>query len=100
MTNVPQKPSAFAQRVKPAGAALVGLLVLGLNVVFALKGSFFFPFGTLLGCALLLAGGFGVVFGEPDDPYGNRPMWFKVGVATCAIVGIVMGLVVNLQIAA
>jgi len=100
MTSGPQKPSAFAQRVKPAGAAFVGLLVLGLNVMFALKGSFFFPFGTLLGAALLLAGGFGVVVGEPDDPYGNRPMWFKVGIAACAIVGVVIGLIVNAQIAA
>jgi hypothetical protein len=100
MSNVPQKPSALAQRLKPAGAALVGSLVLGLNVFFALKGSFFFPFGTLLGAALLFAGGFGVIVGEPDDPYGNRPMWFKVGIAACAIVGIVLGLIVNLQIAA
>jgi hypothetical protein len=100
MTGVPLKPSALAQRVKPAGAAFVGLLVLGLNVMFALKGSFFFPFGTLLGCALFLAGGFGVIVGEPDDPYGIRPTWFKVGIGACAIIGVVIGLFVNAQIAA
>jgi hypothetical protein len=81
-------------------AAFVGALLLGLNVVSMLKGGFFFPFVTMLGCALLFAGSFGAVVGEPDDPYGNRPMWFKVGVAACAITGLLAGLLLNIELAA
>jgi hypothetical protein len=94
----PQKASAIAQRAKPAGAALVGGLVLGLNVLALAKGAFFFPFGTVLGCVLLLAGIFGVLVGEPDDPYGNRPLWFKVGVVVSIGLGVVLGLVVNIAL--
>lgn len=96
----PQKASAIGQRTKPAGAVLVGGLVLGLNVLALVKGAFFFPFGTILGCALMLAGLFGVVVGEPDDPYGNRPLWFKVGIVVSVGLGVLIGVVVNLGLAA
>ena len=96
----PKKASALGQRIKPAGAVLVGGLVLGLNVLALVKGAFFFPFGTMLGCALIFAGLFGVAVGEPDDPYGYRPLWFKVGVVCSAGLGVLIGLLLNIRLAA
>src|SRR5690349_1760343 len=96
----PQKASALAQRTKPAGAVLVGGLVLALNVWALVKGAFFFPLGTILGFVLIFAGLFGVAVGEPDDPYGNRPMWFKVGIAASVVVGALLGLLLNIELTA
>ncbi|HVY25375.1 MAG TPA: hypothetical protein VHB79_02445 [Polyangiaceae bacterium] len=95
MGNVPAPQSAIAQRIKPAGAALVGAAVLGLNVFMLIKMQRFYPFGTMLGGALICAGGFGVAVGEPKDVYGYQPTWFKIGLGACAAVGVVIGIVVN-----
>ena len=94
--NAPVEKSAIAQRIKPLGAVGVGLLVLGLNVVMLVMAERFYPFGTALGLALVFAGGFGVVVGEPKDVYGYQPTWFKVGLGGCAIVGVVAGILLNL----
>ena len=98
MTAIPARKSAVAQRLKPAAVLFVGLLVLGLNVATLLSMRVFFWWGSMLGCGLVLAGAFGVIVGEPDDPYGNRPLWFKVSVAASAIVGGLLGLLLNLQL--
>jgi hypothetical protein len=89
----------MGQRVKPFLALLVGLAVLGLNVLMLIAGGRFFPFGTILGCALVGAALFGIVVGEPEDAYGYRPMWFKVGIAASAIVGLLVALGLNLFLA-
>lgn len=98
MATVPVRKSALAQRLKPAGAAGVGLL-LGLNVAMLIGVQRFYPFGTMLGCVLIGAGAFGAVVGEPEDAYGYRPMWFKVGLAAAAIVGLVLGILLNIGLA-
>src|SRR6478609_4340562 len=100
MTTVPVRKSAVAQRLKPAGAAAVGLLVLGLNVAMLIGVQRFFPFGTMLGCVLFCAAAFGVAVGEPEDAYGYRPMWFKVGLVAAAVVGLVAGILVNIGLTA
>jgi hypothetical protein len=99
MTTVPARKSALAQRLKPAGAAGVGLLVLGLNVAMLIGVQRFYPFGTILGCALFCAGAFGMAVGEPEDPYGYRPMWFKVGLVAAALVGLLAGILMNVALA-
>jgi hypothetical protein len=96
--TAPVRKAALAQRLKPAGAALVGLLVLGLNVAMLVTSGRFYPFGTMLGCALLFTGGFGAVVGEPEDVYGNRPMWFKAGLVGVGILGLLVGLVLNVEL--
>lgn len=98
MTSPPTQQSAVAQRLKPAGATLVGLAILGLNVFMLIKAQRFYPFGTMLGGALILAGGFGVVVGEPKDVYGYQPTWFKIGLGVCAALGVVIGIVLNAQL--
>jgi hypothetical protein len=98
MGNAPSPQSAIAQRIKPAGAALVGLAILGLNVFMLVKMQRFYPFGTVLGGALILAGGFGVAVGEPKDVYGYQPTWFKIGLGACAAVGVVIGIVLNVML--
>lgn len=95
---VPVRKSAVEQRLKPAGAALVGVLVLGLNIAMLVSSGTFYPFGTMLGCALLFTGGFGAAVGEPEDVYGNRPMWFKASVVGVGIVGLLVGLVLNVEL--
>ena len=96
MTAAPVRKSAIAQRLKPAGAAGVGLLVLGLNVAMLVGTQRFYPFGTMLGCVLIFAGGFGAAVGEPEDAYGYRPMWFKAGLVAAAIVGLIVGILLNI----
>lgn len=100
MTTAPVRKSAIAQRLKPAGAAGVGLLVLGLNVAMLVGVQRFFPFGTMLGCVLFFAGAFGVIVGEPEDVYGNRPMWFKASLVAAAIVGLLVGILLNIELVA
>lgn len=73
----------------------VGVLVLGLNVAMLIGVQRFYPFGTMLGCALISAGAFGVAVGEPEDAYGYRPMWFKAGLVAAGIVGLIVGVLVN-----
>jgi hypothetical protein len=98
MTTAPVRKSAVAQRLKPAGAATIGLLVLGLNVAMLIGMQRFYPFGTMLGCVLFFAGAFGVAVGEPEDVYGYRPMWFKAGLVAAAIVGLIAGIVLNIAL--
>jgi hypothetical protein len=98
MTTAPVRKSAIAQRLKPAGAAGVGLLVLGLNVAMLVGVQRFFPFGTMLGCVLFFAGAFGAIVGEPEDVYGYRPMWFKAGLVAVAIVGLIAGILLNVAL--
>ena len=100
MSTAPVRKSAVAQRLKPAGAAVIGLLVLGLNVAMLISMQRFYPFGTMLGTVLIFAGGFGVVVGEPLDVYGYQPMWFKVGLGVAAAVGLVVGIVLNVALTA
>lgn len=71
------------------------LLVLRLNVAMLIGVQRFYPFGTMLVCA----GAFGVAVGEPEDAYGYRPMWFKVGLVAAAIVGSIVGVLVNVGLA-
>lgn len=52
----------------------------------------------MLGLALVFAGGFGVSLGEPKDVYGYQPTWFKVGLAACALVDVVAGIVLNVML--
>ena len=98
MVEPPRRKSALGQRVKPFLALLVGIAVLGLNVVALITMNRFFPAGTFIGCGLVGAALFGVAVGEPEDAYGDRPQWFKVGIAGCAIVGLVIALVLNIQL--
>ena len=100
MMAIPARKSALAQRLKPAAVAGVGLLVMALNAFTIVSLQRFFWWGFMLGGGLLLAGGFGVVVGEPDDPYGNRPMWFKASVVACAIIGGLLGLLLNINLVA
>jgi hypothetical protein len=100
MTTAPVRKSAVAQRLKPAAAAGIGVLVLGLNVAMLVGMQRFYPFGTLLGTVLLSAGGFGVVVGEPQDAYGYQPLWFKAGLIAMALVGVVIGIVLNVGLTA
>jgi hypothetical protein len=100
MTSAPVRKSAVVQRLKPAGAAGIGLLVLGLNVAMLVSMQRFYPFGTMLGTVLLFAGGFGVIVGEPQDVYGNQPMWFKAGLIATALVGLIAGIVLNAALTA
>ena len=95
----PVRKSAFAQRLKPAGAAGIGIAVLGLNVVMLITMERFYPVGTMLGTVLIFTGGLGVILGEPEDPYGNRPMWFKATMVGAAIVGLLVGLGINIALA-
>lgn len=78
----------------------MGVLVLGLNVAMLATMQRFYPFGTLLGSVLLFAGAFGAIVGEPEDVYGYRPMWFKVGLVAVAVVGVLVGMLVNLSLSA
>lgn len=100
MTTAPVRKSAVAQRLKPAGAAGIGVLILGLNVAMLIGAQRFYPFGTMLGTVLIFAGGFGVVVGEPQDAYGYQPMWFKVGLGAAALVGLVVGILLNVGLTA
>jgi hypothetical protein len=99
MTPTLARKSAIAQRLKPAGAAAVGVLILGFNVVMLIATERFFPVGTILGCVLVFTGGFGVVVGEPEDVYGYRPMWFKAGLVACAVVGALVAILLNIELA-
>lgn len=98
-TAAPVRKSALAQRLKPAGAAGIGIAVLGLNVVTLITMERFYPVGTMLGTVLIFTGLLGVVLGEPEDPYGNRPMWFKATMVGAAIVGLLVGLGINIALA-
>ena len=99
-TAAPVRKSALAQRLKPAGAAGIGIAVLGLNVVMLITMERFYPVGTMLGTVLIFTGLLGVILGEPDDPYGNRPMWFKVAMVGAAIVGLIVGILLNVSLVA
>ena len=68
------------------------------NALLVIKANRFFPFLLFFGCALTCAALFGVAVGEPEDAYGYRPTWFKVGVAVSAIVGLVVALVLNIEL--
>ena len=98
-TAAPARKSALAQRLKPAGAAGIGIAVLALNVVMLITMERFYPVGTMLGTVLIFTGVLGVILGEPEDPYGNRPMWFKASMVGVAIVGLLIGLGINIALA-
>jgi hypothetical protein len=51
-----------------------------------------------VGCAITTIAGFGVAVGEPEDAYGYRPMWFKVGLVASAIVGLLIALMLHLEL--
>ena len=97
-TAAPVRKSALAQRLKPAGAAGIGIAVLGLNVVMLITMERFYPVGTVLGTVLISTGVLGVILGEPEDPYGNRPMWFKAAMVGAAIVGLIVGILLNISL--
>lgn len=99
-TAAPVRKSALAQRLKPAGAAGIGIAVLGLNVVMLITMERFYPVGTMLGTVLICTGALGVILGEPEDPYGNRPMWFKASMVGAAIVGLLVGILLNIGLVA
>ena len=98
-TAAPVRKSALAQRLKPAGAAGIGIAVLALNVVMLITMERFYPVGTMLGTVLIFTGVVGVILGEPEDAYGNRPMWFKATMVGAAIVGLLVGLGINIALA-
>ena len=99
-TAAPVRKSALSQRLKPAGAAAIGMAVLGLNVVMLITMERFYPVGTMLGAVLIFTGVLGVILGEPEDPYGNRPMWFKASMVGAAVVGLIVGILLNVGLVA
>jgi hypothetical protein len=93
-----ERRSAIAQRLKPALALGVGVLLLGFNFAMLVFSERFFPLVLFAGCAMTTASMFGVAVGEPQDPYGDRPLWFRVGVVAAAIVGLLIALVLHIEL--
>ena len=92
--------SAVAQRLKPALALAVSLLLLGFNFVMLLMSGRFLPVLLFVGCAMTTASLFGVAVGEPEDPYGDRPLWFRVGLVATAIAGLLIALALHIELTA
>ena len=94
----PARKSFVMQRLKPGLALGLGLVIMVFNFVFLLLTEHFFVFGLYLGCAMVSVSGFGVVVGEPEDVYGNRPMWFKIGIVASLIAGLLIALVLHIEL--
>ena len=94
----PPRKSFVMQRLKPALALGAGLFVLLFNAILIIASDQFVVFGVYLGCAITSAASFGVVVGEPQDIYGYRPMWFKVGLVAAVIVGLLVALMLHIEI--
>jgi hypothetical protein len=82
----------LAQRLKPLGTFGVGVLVFVLNLVTIIFLESYYPVMLVFAFGMMGAGAFGTVFGEPSDAAGNRPIWYKVGVAVFAIGAGIIGL--------
>jgi FtsH-binding integral membrane protein len=95
---LPIRKTPLQQRLKPALALGLGLLMLAANAIIVVTQQRFFVQLLYVACALVGAGLFGVVVGEPEDPYGNRPMWFKIGIVASAVVGMLLALVLNIEL--
>jgi hypothetical protein len=94
-----QQPlSPLAQRTKPAGALLIGLALLALTAFMVLAMRRYILVTLFFGCAVTLPALFGVVVGQPNDPYGNRPTWYRLSIAACAFAGLLIAFVVHLQL--
>ena len=94
----PARKSFVMQRLKPALALATGFILLLFNAVYLVLTERFFVFGLYLGMAMTFAAGFHTVVGEPEDIYGNRPMWFKVVTVAAVIVGLLLALVLHIEL--
>jgi hypothetical protein len=98
MNAPPPRRSAIGQRWKPALVLLLGFLLLAVNALIVAGSGRFLLIMLYGSCAMVFAGAFGAVVGEPEDAYGNRPMWFKAGIVGSIVVGLLAALVLNIEL--